>query len=223
MKQEYCHYNSWGITTRSIGVMIQTHSDDRGLVLPPKIAPIQIVIIPVFKKSTKLIILESAESLRKELSTKFSVVLDTTKNTPGFKYNHWELHGVPLRVEIGEKEIMNGNYTVVRRDTMQKLVVQKSDPNYFDHDSWQNILGQMQNDLYETAKNKLVSSVKYVDKNNIDSNISGNIVLAKFCGNSNCEALLKEKYGIKSLCIPIPKTVQSDRLYSFCSVSNSNI
>lgn len=201
MKYEYCHYNSWGITTRSIGVMIQTHSDDKGLVFPPKIAPVHIVIIPVFKKNNKIIVLESAESLKKELEKKFSVVLDVSKNTPGYKYNYWELRGVPLRVEIGEKEVLNGHYTVVRRDNSQKSVINKSDMDQFDFNCWQNIMDQMHNGMFNSANSKLLSSVKQVCQSNID-NYNEGMILAKFCGNNDCESMIKEKYGVKSLCLP---------------------
>lgn len=197
MNKEYCFYNSWGITTRSIGVMIQTHSDNRGLVFPPKIAPIHIVIIPIHNKKNMDFVINSAKTLYDHLVKYFNVKLDISKNTPGYKYNHWELRGVPLRIELGEKEIKNKTITIVRRDNMEKYIIPQ-----FDIDKIKNIMDIMQNELYNSAKLKLLSSIKFVDKTNIDNFVTKNIVVVKFCGNIDCEKCLKDKHGIKSLCLP---------------------
>lgn len=199
MKHEYCYYNSWGITTRCIGVMIQTHSDNKGLVFPPRIAPIHVVIIPICGKSKEDHIINYINKLKEKLSEKFSVKIDSSKETPGFKFNKWEQEGVPLRVEIGEKELMNKRYTAVRRDSGEKISLSESD----DLDVWQSLLDQMQNDMYERAKDKLLNSVNYVNIDTINQeNISGKINISKFCGSNKCEIEMKEKYGMKSLCLP---------------------
>lgn len=199
MKHEYCYYNSWGITTRCIGVMIQTHSDNKGVVFPPRIAPIHIVIIPICGKNNRENIIKYVDDLKEKLSKKFIVQVDLSKETPGFKFNKWELEGVPLRVEIGEKEIMEKKYTIVRRDNNERVLLNSSD----DLDIWQLLLDKMQNDMYERAKNELLNSVNYITDNAIDQdNITNKMSAVKFCGNNDCEIKMKEKYGLKSLCFP---------------------
>ena len=196
MTNEYCFYNSWGFTTISIGVMVQTHSDNKGLVFPPKIAPIHIVIIPIFKKNNKDKVCNFSKELHKKLSEKFTVKLDLSNGTPGSKYNHWELKGVPLRFEVGEKEIDNNTFTVVRRDTGEKI-------NINNLEEVEILLNKMQKEMFDSAYNKMMQKMKYVTNLDELQNISkNNMILCNFCGSENCEEKIKNNYGIKSLCVP---------------------
>ena len=124
-KEEYAYQTSWGISTRLIGAVIMAHGDNRGLKLPPKVAPIQVVIVPVAMHKEG--VTEKATELYTNLNKKFRAKVDLRDNyTPGFKYNDWEMRGVPVRVEIGPRDIENGVAMVVRRDTLEKETVELS-------------------------------------------------------------------------------------------------
>ena len=120
-KLHYPHQTSWGVSTRMIGALIMVHSDDDGLVLPPKISPIQVALIPVAQHKEG--VLEKAEELRKALAEKFRVKLDSSDHAPGWKFAEYEMKGVPVRVEIGPKDIEKNQCVVVRRDTREKAFV----------------------------------------------------------------------------------------------------
>jgi prolyl-tRNA synthetase len=114
---QHCWTTSWGVSTRFVGAVIMTHGDDQGLVLPPRLAPIQIVIVPIFKSDEeKSLVLPVVERLKGELSGFRVHVDDRTEVTPGFKFNDWELRGVPLRIEIGPKDVEKGSVMTARRD-----------------------------------------------------------------------------------------------------------
>lgn len=118
---QYVHETSWGITTRLIGALIMVHGDDSGLVLPPKIAPKQIVIVPIAQHKEG--VLDKAKELEKRISNSFRVKLDASDKMPGWKFNEYEMKGVPIRLEIGPKDIENNQVVLVRRDTREKLIV----------------------------------------------------------------------------------------------------
>lgn len=114
---QYCWTTSWGLSTRFIGAIIMTHGDDQGLILPPRLAPIQVVIVPIFRKDDeKALVMEAVERVKSELRAFRVTVDDRMEVTPGFKFNHWELRGVPLRIEIGPKDIANNSVAMARRD-----------------------------------------------------------------------------------------------------------
>jgi len=116
---QYCWTTSWGLSTRFIGAIIMTHGDDQGLVLPPRLAPVQVVIVPIFRKEEeKALVMSAVERVRKELSEFRVEVDDRTEVTPGFKFNHWELRGVPLRLEIGPKDVAKNSVALARRDIL---------------------------------------------------------------------------------------------------------
>ena len=120
-KLQYVHQTSWGMTTRMIGAIIMVHGDDSGLVLPPKVAPTQIMIVPIMQKKEG--VLEKAEELRSVLASNFRVKVDDSDKSPGFKFAEQEVKGIPLRVEVGPKDIEAGQAVVVRRDTREKTIV----------------------------------------------------------------------------------------------------
>ncbi len=116
---QYCWTTSWGLSTRFIGAIIMTHGDDQGLVLPPRLAPVQVVIVPIFRKEEeKALVMSAVERVKKELSEFRLEVDDRTEVTPGFKFNHWEMRGVPLRLEIGPKDVAKKSVALARRDIL---------------------------------------------------------------------------------------------------------
>ncbi|MDE6182212.1 MAG: proline--tRNA ligase, partial [Eubacteriales bacterium] len=120
-KLQYVHQSSWGVSTRLIGGLIMVHSDNNGLVLPPNVAPIQVIILPIQQKKEG--VLEKANELKEKLSSKFRVKLDDSDKSPGWKYSEYEMKGVPLRLEIGPRDIENNQCVLVRRDTREKISV----------------------------------------------------------------------------------------------------
>jgi len=194
---QYAYQNTWAITTRMIGVMLAIHGDDKGLVLPPKIATDKIVIVPIlFRKDNKKI-LESAKEVYKKLK-KFGVILDDREDySVGWKFNEWELKGIPLRIEIGPKDIEKKQVVIVRRDNGEKHFVKLSNLNR----EVSNLLNKIQEDLYNKAKIFLDNSIRDVNnisdlKRIVDSKGLGK---ANWCGNSTCEENIKDKTSAKSL------------------------
>ena len=195
-KQEYVYQTSWGVTTRMIGALIMVHSDDFGLVLPPKIAPKQVVIVPIGNVSDKV------DEIYKSLKDAgISVYVDDSNKSPGFKFKEAEVNGIPVRIEIGERDLKKDIYTVARRDTQEKYEV---DVNTDIVDYVTNLMNEIQNNLYNSAKNrrdKMTYEVETVDEmRNIIENNPG-FIIADWCGEQECEVSLKEINGMKSRCI----------------------
>jgi len=229
-KNKYNPYQtSFGFTTRSIGLMIMTHSDNKGLVLPPSIAPIQIVIIPIFsKKYDSNIITSYSKKIYNLLKNKYRVKFDDdTTNTAGFKYNYWELKGVPLRIEIGGKEVDTNSPCLFCRDTFEKSTIQylSDDVMMFQIDTE---LNKIHNRLYNKAKTNLDTSiVECLTFDDFIVNIKqGKMILTPFCDNSEIEEkvknICKDTYninGIKTLCKPyeIHKEIKLDDIKCFYS------
>jgi len=199
-KKQIPWQSSWGFSTRLIGALVMTHSDDKGLVLPPKIAPIQIVIVPIFFKEREKV-LKEAEEIRKKLKG-FSVELDDRDEyTPGWKFNEWEMKGIPLRIEIGPKDIEKKEVVFVRRDNSKKESVKIKDLE----SKLKEVLDDIQNSLFLKAKSYLDSSIKKTNdwKEFIKIIKDKKIALAPFCCEIECEDLIKEKTGgASSRCIP---------------------
>lgn len=127
-KDEYAYQTSWGISTRLIGAVIMAHGDNRGLKLPPKVAPIQAVVIPIGMHKEG--VLESSKKLFEKLNEKYRVEIDQRDNyTPGYKFNDWEMRGVPVRIELGPRDIENEECVIVRRDTSEKIIIKLNDIN----------------------------------------------------------------------------------------------
>ncbi len=197
-KFEYCYQTSWGVSTRMIGALIMAHSDDRGLVLPPKIAPKQVVLIPI-KNDERLI--SVCEHIKESLTQKeITSYIDYSDKSAGFKFAEAEVNGIPLRVEVGPRDLDNNEVTVVRRDTLDKSVVKLNDViNVVTQQ-----LEKMQSDMFEKALNNL--NQKTYEAKNLDEvkeimeNHPG-FVNAYWCGNEECETKMKEIRGTKSRCI----------------------
>ena len=204
----YPHQTSWGVSTRMIGAIIMTHGDDNGLILPPKVAPIQIAIIPVAQHKEG--VLEKANEIQELLSEKFRVKLDDSDNSTGWKYSQYEMKGVPLRLEIGPRDIENNSCVLVSRVSRQKTFV--SLDNLVEE--VEKALAAVHNELYERAEKNLAekTSVATTKEEFLDiaENRSG-FIKAMWCGDVECEDALKDETGgVKSRCIPFVEENFSD-------------
>ena len=199
-KEEYAYQTSWGISTRLIGALIMAHGDDRGLKLPPKVAPIQAVIVPVamHKEGVK----EAATELFKKLSEKYRMELDVREQySPGYKFNDWEMRGVPVRIELGPRDIENGKCVVVRRDTAEKIEVTLDEVN----NKLSDILEEIQTNMFNICKErnaKRTSTAKTLDEFEKVLNDNQGYVKTMWCGDIECENKIKELTGAHSRCIP---------------------
>lgn len=192
-KKQYVYQNTYAISTRMLGVMFAIHSDKKGLILPPKISPIQIIIIPIFSKKNKKIILKESEKIKEKLK-QYSVELDDREDyTPGYKFNEYELKGIPLRIEIGGREIKQKSATLVRRDTLKKQVIKISVLNKKIPD----ILEDIQNSLYEKSKKLFKSKLEKTDNLEGLKRIIKNkkVGIVPLCQSRKCEDMVKFKTG----------------------------
>ncbi|MBU9713131.1 proline--tRNA ligase [Evansella tamaricis] len=196
---QYVHQTSWGFTTRVIGAMIMVHGDDRGLIIPPKVAPTEVMIIPVAQHKEG--VLDHAYELKEKLSNTFRVGIDASDKKPGWKYNEYEMKGVPLRLEVGPKDIEKNQVVLVRRDTGEKLFV----PNEELEVKITTLLEEIQQSLYDNAKKKMEAKT-HVEKDydSFKKTFKENqgFVKAMWCGDQACEEKIKEETGVTSRCIP---------------------
>ena len=204
----YAHETSWGISTRLIGGIIMTHGDDSGLVLPPAIAPIQVVIIPVaaHKPGVTEKAMEVADVLKK---AGIRVKVDTTDNTVGWKYAEYEMKGVPVRLEIGPRDIENNACVLVRRDNREKTVVSLDNLT----DSIKTMLDDFAKAIFEKAKaNMDANTVSATTLEEMKQDISEKprFVKAMWCGDEACEEKVKEVTGMPSRCMPFEQEHISD-------------
>lgn len=202
-QNNYVWQNSWGFTTRSIGVAIMTHGDDIGMINPPNIALVQIVIIPIFNDKTKESVVSYINNIKGILDAMFRTKVDYSNHNAGWKYNHWETMGVPLRIEIGPRDVANNKITIVRRDQLGKKQDMNVDDNFSNNIT--DILTDIQISMYETAKNKMINSLTYPNNMDqfIDSINNKKMCLIPFCDETECEKDILRKSGAKSLCKPI--------------------
>ena len=213
-KQHLPWQNSWGISTRLIGALIMTHSDNKGLILPPSITENKLVIIPIIKSDSKQKILKKSQEIFKQLSSFNPILDDREEYTPGWKYNEWELKGIPIRIELGPRDLEKNQAVIVRRDTGKKTEIKIKNLEYLKK-SLDKELDNMQSSLYKRAKTFLESSI--IQAKTMDDLIKGiknkKIVKVKFCGEESCEDLIKEKtQGASSRCIPFDsKTSNNDK------------
>nr|WP_293301939.1 proline--tRNA ligase [Allomuricauda sp.] len=204
-KQEYVWATSWGVSTRLMGALVMTHSDDNGLVLPPKLAPIQVVIVPIYKGLDQLdAISEKVEPLVKELRSKGLSVKYDKRDThkPGFKFNEYELKGVPVRLAVGQRDLENGTYEVARRDTMQKESVKAEDVV----EKVVSLMNEIQENIYNKALAYRKEHITQVDtyeefKRVIEE--KGGFVSAHWDGTAETEERVKEDTKATIRCIPL--------------------
>uniref|UniRef100_A0A8C1LDN6 Bifunctional glutamate/proline--tRNA ligase n=1 Tax=Cyprinus carpio TaxID=7962 RepID=A0A8C1LDN6_CYPCA len=219
-EKQLAYQNSWGITTRTIGVLTMVHGDNMGLVLPPRVACLQVIIIPCGITATlpeaekELLFAQCSKYLSRLQKADIRVKTDLRDNySPGWKFNHWELKGVPIRLEVGPKDLKQGQFVAVRRDTGEKLTVPEADAEK----KILNLLEEIQNNLFKRASDDLHKHMVVADtmeqfQKDLDQ---GRIVQIPFCGGIECEDWIKKttakdqdlepgapSMGAKSLCIP---------------------
>ena len=215
-KPEYVWANSWGVSTRLMGALIMTHSDDNGLVLPPHLAPIQVVIIPIYKNNDQRAVIAAVinpivDKLRElGVSVKFD---DADNKRPGFKFADYELKGVPVRLAIGERDIENGVVEVMRRDTLEKHTA----PLEGIAEYCKNLLEEIQDNIYKKALAHRESMTRTVDtyeefKTEIEK---GGFILAHWDGTTETEEKIKEETKATLRCIPL----DGDDTPGFCMVT----
>ena len=196
---EYAYQTSWGVSTRMIGGLIMVHSDENGLVLPPKIAPRQVVIVPIGDDEKVLNLLN--QILEKLKSAGIVTFADLTEKSPGFKFAEHEVNGIPVRIEIGKRDLENNLITLARRDTREKINV---DANCDIVEVVKNLLDDIQNNLYNKAlkrRNELTYDCKTLEEVEKIMNTKPGFVRAMWCGEEACELKMKEIRGTKSRCI----------------------
>lgn len=202
-KQDHVWGTSWGVSTRLMGALIMAHSDDEGLVLPPKLAPIQVVIVPIFKtEEQEAAIAEKAEAIKKELLLKgYSVRFDDRDTyRPGFKFAEWELKGVPVRVTIGPKDLENNTFEVARRDTKEKTTVEGETII----NTIETLLEDIQENLYKKAldfRNEHITEVNSYEEFKDVLNTKGGFVQAHWDGSTETEKRIKDETKATIRCI----------------------
>ena len=186
--QKYVYTSSWGVSTRLIGALIMAHGDGRGLVIPPVVAPVQVVIVPIAVK--KAGVLEKCAEVKAALEKAgVRVVLDDTDNSPGWKFNEWEMKGVPLRIELGPRDIEAGKALIFRRDTLGKTEYSLDGIEQ----SVKELLDTVQKEMLESARARRDGRIVYADdmQGILDGVEKGNFVKAGWCGCRQCEDKIK--------------------------------
>jgi prolyl-tRNA synthetase len=204
---QYAWTTSWGLSTRFIGAIIMTHGDDQGLIMPPKLAPIQAVIVPIFKSDAEMSsVMETVERVRKELSAFRIKVDDRTEVTPGFKFNDWEMRGIPLRIEIGPKDVEKGTVALARRD-----ISGRAGKSFVPQTSLTAQVGEtlqkIQTSLYERAL--AFRQVNTHDPQNyldLVEALQNGWTYSWWCESAECEAKVKEDTKATTRCMPIDQS-----------------
>lgn len=198
-KLQYVHETSWGMSTRIIGAIIMVHGDDRGLVLPPKIAPTQVVIVPIAQHKEG--VLEKANEIKERISKVARVKLDDSDKMPGWKFNEYEMKGIPVRVEIGPKDIEQNQAVLVRRDTSEKIQVSLDEIDT----RITELLADIHNSMLEKARTHRDSktyTAATMDELKDIANSKPGFIKAMWCGKRECEEKIKEEAGLSSRCMP---------------------
>jgi prolyl-tRNA synthetase len=221
-QEKYVWQTSWGTTTRLIGALVMVHGDDRGLNLPPKVAPVQVIIIPIMFDKTKKEVRNKAEDIITILKKDFRVEIDgRDEYTPGWKFNEWEMKGVPLRLEIGPKDLAKGQVMVVRRDTGEKMAVKEEKLI----ETVEKLLNNIQENLFNKAKSFLQKNIREVsDYNKFKEVIEKKRGLIKtyWCGNKDCEDKIKEETKASIRCIPFEQEEASGKCI-YCGKESSTL
>ena len=208
-KFDYAYQTSWGVTTRMIGALIMVHSDDYGLVLPPKIAPRQVVIIPIKDNDE---VNNLANKYLEELNRNNIVsYIDNSNKSAGFKFAEAEVNGIPVRIEIGPRDLENGKVTIVRRDTREKIEI---DVNSDIVSIVSKLMEEIQNNLYNRAlerRNKQTYIAHNLEEMTNIMNEHPGFIKAMWCGSPECETKIKEIKGTKSRCIPFEQEHIDDK------------
>ncbi|WP_088040856.1 proline--tRNA ligase [Bacillus sp. EAC] len=206
-KRQYVHQTSWGMTTRVIGALIMVHGDNSGLVLPPKVAPTQVIVIPIAQHKEGVI--EKATELKDRISKVARVKIDTSDKMPGWKFNEYEMKGIPVRVEIGPKDIEKNQAVLVRRDTREKTIVSLDSLE----ENISILLNEIQSSLFEKAlKNRTEKTYEAKSMNELKEigDSKQGFIKAMWCKDLACEEKIKEVVGLTSRCIPFEQEQITD-------------
>jgi prolyl-tRNA synthetase len=210
-KQEYVWGTSWGVSTRLMGALVMTHSDDHGLVLPPNLAPIQVVVVPIYKSDEQLeeisnTVNEVVAALRKlNIAVKYD---NRTNQKPGFKFNEYELKGVPIRIAVGPKDLENGTFEVARRDTLTKEIVSKEGIEIY----IQRLLSKIQEEMFERALNYRdthITEVNDFEEFKLILDGKGGFVSAHWDGTAETEEKIKDLTKATIRCLPLDRVEQA--------------
>ena len=208
-KEKYVYQTSWGMTTRIIGAMIMTHSDDHGLVLPPNIAPTKVVIVPIGKNNEE--VLAKSYEIARDLKLRgITVDIDNSEKSPGFRFAENEMKGIPVRIEIGPKDLENDLCVLCRRDTLEKTRVELKDVE----DEVIKLLADIQTSMYVRAKARrdyMTKSVLTLDEMKASIEEENGFIKAHWCGSLECELKVKEVAGVTSRCIPFDEDNQDGK------------
>ena len=198
---------SWGVSTRLVGAIIMTHGDDDGLILPPAVAPVQVVVVPI--AAHKPGVSEKAAELAEKISKYARVKLDDSDNAPGWKFSQWEMKGVPLRLEIGPKDLEKNQCVLVRRDTREKIFVSLDELET----AIPAQLEALRKDLYERAltnREKRTWAATTMDEVKELAKANTGYIKTMWCGDLACEMKMKEEAGLSSRCMPFAQEHLSD-------------
>lgn len=198
-KLENPYQTSWGCTTRMIGALVMVHGDDRGLVLPPRIAPVKAIVIPIGNdEKVDNALKEITEDLKDSLIT---YKVDNSNKTPGFKFAEAEVKGYPVRIEVGKRDLESGVVTIVRRDTLEKVQVPVDEAVMKVNELLINIQNDMYNKALERRNSMVYNADTYEEMSDIAKNKPG-FIYTNWCGDVLCENKIKDDLGLKSRCIP---------------------
>jgi prolyl-tRNA synthetase len=214
--EQVAHTTSWGLSWRAMGALIMTHSDDQGLVLPPALAPQQVVVVPIWQEDTEDEVLEYSAELAAELDTEFRVHLDDRdERNPGFKYNEWELKGVPLRIEVGPNEVADEEATLVHRPDGENEVA--------DRDGLTEAVGEALDTvyakLYAAAEERIEENIREAHgRNEILGTLGqhGGYVKTGWCGDEDCEAEIKDQIAAEIVMVPLDR--DEEPIHETCGV-----
>ena len=213
-KKEFIYQTSWGISTRLIGAIIMTHGDNRGIIMPPKVAPTQIDIIEIFGNKNPEVQSTSKE-LEKQLSRKWSVRVDTSDKGPGFKAAQSEIQGTPIRIEVGPRDLANALVTIIRRDTLEKEQVKIKEVKT----RVKILLDEIHNNLLTKATKRLNDNIAHAEtyEEMVKLVDEGKFVVVPFAGHGREEKEIKEKTGITTRCIPFDQKLSTEKK---CIITN---
>lgn len=206
---QYPFETSWGVSTRMMGGIIMTHGDDNGLVLPPAIAPIQVIIIPIAQHKEGVI--EKANELKALLASEFRAKVDDSDNSAGWKFSEYEMKGVPVRLEIGPRDIENGECVLVTRHNREKTVVKLEDLMTAVEDKLEEVRCGLYNKALKNRENRTYTCLTTDDIIAVIAEKGDGFIKAMWCGEEACEDKVKEITGVSSRCIPFDQENISDK------------
>ena len=221
-EEQFAWTTSWGTSTRLVGGIIMVHGDERGLKLPPKVASVQVVIVPIFFDKSKQEVMEKAEEYRDLLQEKFRVELDVRDSyTPGWKFNEWEMKGVPVRLEIGPRDLANNQVTAVRRDKGNKVAIPENEliPTL---EKW---MLDIQNNLFLQARARLEENIRFTEDYEVFKQIieeKRGFIKAYWCGDEECEDHIKKETKATIRCIPLEEQKERGKCI-FCGKESSSL